>query len=49
MGAVGKITLHSEAEGMKNSYWMVTVIVDEALRLDKMQVMKKLWGRGAMS
>ncbi len=49
MGAVEEITLNSEGEGMKNSYWMVTVIVVEALRLDKMQVMKKLWGRGAMS
>jgi len=36
------ITLNSEAPGTKNTYWMVTVILDPAYNLRKEQLMERL-------
>jgi perosamine synthetase len=36
------VTLNTEPEGMRNSYWMVTVVPDRALDIDKFALMKEL-------
>lgn len=37
------ITLNSQSKGCINSYWMVTVIIDRIYRMDKLQLIKKLF------
>lgn len=36
------VTLNSQPEGVVNSYWMTTVIVDESFGLDKFSLMERL-------
>ena len=36
------ITLNAEAEGVKNTYWMVSVIIDSGLGLEKEEIIKLL-------
>jgi len=40
------VTLNSEAPGVKNTYWMVTVVLDESLGMDKAALMELLRERG---
>ena len=42
LGGANGITLNAEPTGTKNSYWMVTVILDPALGLDKFALMSAL-------
>lgn len=42
LGEMRCLTLNAEPEGVLNSYWMTTVIVDEAMGVDKEQLMARL-------
>jgi len=46
LAATPGVTLNAETAHEKNSYWMVTVVVDAALGLDKRQLMAELDLRG---
>jgi perosamine synthetase len=46
LGRDNLVTLNSEAEGVLNSYWMVTAIVDPALGVTKFELMDDLRSRG---
>ncbi|MFV2065383.1 MAG: DegT/DnrJ/EryC1/StrS family aminotransferase [Pirellulales bacterium] len=39
---VPAVTLNEEPPGVRNSYWMVTAVLDEQLQLDKQQVIDQL-------
>jgi perosamine synthetase len=42
LAGVSGITLNSEASGTKNTYWMITLILDEKFGLQKKQLMDLL-------
>ncbi|MEI8166149.1 MAG: DegT/DnrJ/EryC1/StrS family aminotransferase [Chloroflexales bacterium] len=42
LGDIEGVTLNSEPSGTKNSYWMVTVVLDPHLGLSKQQLMEQL-------
>jgi perosamine synthetase len=46
LGREDLVTLNSEAEGVLNSYWMVTAIVDPAVGVTKFELMDDLRSRG---
>lgn len=43
------IRLNSQADGVKNTYWMVTLLWDQHYRLDKYQLIQKLRDKGVDS
>jgi perosamine synthetase len=43
---VGGVTLNAEPEGLHNTFWMVTVLLDGAYRLDNRQMMDYFDARG---
>lgn len=46
LASVDGITLNAEPEGTLNTYWMVTVVLDPKLGLNKTQLMESLSQRG---
>lgn len=46
LAGVAAVTLNSEVPGVKNTYWMVTVVLDPARGSDKSVLMQKLSERG---
>ncbi|MBV8762275.1 MAG: DegT/DnrJ/EryC1/StrS family aminotransferase [Deltaproteobacteria bacterium] len=46
LGEIGDLTLNSEAPGTKNSYWMVTLVVNPQRKLPKRAFMEALSERG---
>jgi len=46
LAGVEGITLNAEPEGVRNVFWMVTVVLDPRLGLNKTQLMEKLRERG---
>jgi perosamine synthetase len=49
LDGVAGVTLNAEAEGTRNVYWMVTVILDATLGIEKEPLMAKLKERGIAS
>jgi len=46
LGSLGGVTLNSEAPGTKNTYWMVTAVLDAALGISKERMIARLSARG---
>ena len=46
LGGVHGITLNAEPKGTRNSYWMVTVLFDQDLEIDKRSAAEYLWEAG---
>lgn len=42
LSGVFGITLNTQRAGCENSYWMVTIILDKKLKIDKLQLVKRL-------
>ena len=49
LDGVAGVTLNAEAEGTRNAYWMVTVILDATLGIEKEPLMANLKERGIAS
>jgi perosamine synthetase len=45
LGGVPGVTLNAEPAGTKNSYWMVTVVLDPSRGIEKDELMKRLDAR----
>ena len=46
LGGFSGINLNHEAEGVKNTYWMVTVVLDEKLGVKKQELIERLKEKG---
>jgi perosamine synthetase len=46
LGRVPGLTLNAEPDGVKNSYWMVTVVVDPGMGVNALELMKRLDDKG---
>jgi perosamine synthetase len=49
LAAEPDIAMNAEAEGVVNTYWMVTVVLDDAMRIDKLDLMEALGRRNVDS
>ncbi|MEO1773987.1 MAG: DegT/DnrJ/EryC1/StrS family aminotransferase [Pseudomonadota bacterium] len=46
LGGEQRLSLNAEPAGMRNSYWMTTIVTDPALGIDKFAMMEQLAARG---
>lgn len=46
LAGLNGVTMNQEPNGVKNSYWMVTLVLDDSYKLDKQTLMQKLRERG---
>jgi perosamine synthetase len=46
LSGLNGVRMNHEPKGIKNSYWMVTIVLDESYRLDKQTLMHRLRERG---